>query len=295
MLPGQKLPSNIRLMSKCRFCGEKTRWLSSAHDECATIAENAQLQLSNLAASFFENDENWSDHLATLKRVRADTKFDLTETSSLRSTLLSHLNASATKRCHSEPMDFAELGERRDALTELNLWPSNEEIKRGELFGFVFMVFGGVLSDVRKGLIPNWDEPLQVDFNLHRDESPVFLAACTDLAEYRSETSGVYQSVGLPSVLGMGYRIGVSNQSSTSNLRVIDEGQLLITTKNIYFGGPRENFRLPIREVLRFEQYTDAVGVYPPYGGCKFLIPLYLGAEVGWFFYGLLTALSRWE
>ena len=282
-------------MSKCRFCGEKTRWLASAHDECATKAEKAKSYLSEIAASFFENDGDWPDHLASLERVKADTKFDPTEESAFRSTLLSHLSKSATKRCHSEPMDYIELRKRQNTLLELNLWPSNEEIKREELYGFMLVELGGLLFDIRNGLIPNWDVPLQSDFNLRRDESSVFLAGCTDLAEYRSEASRVYQSVGLPSVFGMGYRVGISNQLSTSKLRVVDEGKLLVTTKNIYFGGPRENFRIPIGDVLRFEQYTDAVGVYPPHGGCKVLIPQYSGAQVGWFFYGLLTALSRWD
>ena len=282
-------------MSKCCLCGEKTKWLSSTHDECIKAAENTKLHLSNLARSFFVSGRDWAGDLLTLRTVREGAKLTPSDRSGLRSVLLRNLSFSATERSQLEPMDFSEVRERQAALVKLNLWPNTQELLDQKLFGFMLLELGGVLCEVRKRLIPAWDEPIQADFNLHADEAPVFFSGSTDLAEYRSQTSRTYQSVGLPSVLGMSYRVGMSTPEANSSLRIVDHGTFLITTKNIYFGGPRENFRLPIQDVIRFEQYTDAVGVYPSHGAGKILIPQFSGAEVGWFYYGLLSALSAWD
>jgi len=55
--------------------------------------------------------------------------------------------------------------------------------------------------------------------------------------------------------------VGVESES----IQEVDYGDFLMTTQSIYFGGREHgvNFRLPYKQIVRFQPYSDAVGTLP--------------------------------
>jgi hypothetical protein len=67
----------------------------------------------------------------------------------------------------------------------------------------------------------------------------------------------------------------------------------LITSLALYFGGEKTTLRIPLDHVLRYQPYVDGVGVCESHGAPKVFVFDYRGMDVGWFFYNLLSALSK--
>lgn len=57
----------------------------------------------------------------------------------------------------------------------------------------------------------------------------------------------------------MYYRVGASNPTKQFGLVPTDEGELLCTDTAIYFGGNRSTLRIPHKNILRLESFTDGV------------------------------------
>jgi hypothetical protein len=66
-----------------------------------------------------------------------------------------------------------------------------------------------------------------------------------------------------------------------------------MTTKAVYFGGTEKgvNFRLPFNQIVRFQPYSDAVGVCKNNGKEKLFAPQHV-SDSGWFLFNVLQALA---
>jgi hypothetical protein len=91
---------------------------------------------------------------------------------------------------------------------------------------------------------------------------------------------------------GVYYRVGAfSGRSVEHTERVhIDTGIVIITSKNIYFVGPRKSVRLPYAKIVSFEPFSDAIGVMRDATPAK---PQIFVTGDGWFTYNLVTNLAR--
>ena len=159
--------------------------------------------------------------------------------------------------------------------------------------GFIAMIYSNMLYEVLHGQVPYYNPAAFTTFRLGRDEHPITKRGST-LAEYRTVSSGrTYQSVSLPVGHGMYYRIGTSApKAQQTGLVPVDEGELLISTRAIYFGGQRQTFKIAHSSILRLESFRDGFGVHENYGSGKAFIPYSLGFDDGWFFVNLLSALT---
>jgi len=72
----------------------------------------------------------------------------------------------------------------------------------------------------------------------------------------------------------------------------LDIGEMLITTRTIYFGGQKRTLRIPLDHVVRYQPYVDGVGVCEAHGAPKVFVMDYRGLDTGWFFFNLLSALT---
>ena len=79
----------------------------------------------------------------------------------------------------------------------------------------------------------------------------------------------------------------------------VDIGDFLLTNRAIYFGGNQRgvNFRLPYNQIMRFQYYTDAVGVCRSGANEQIFIPKNTGIadDCGWFLFNVLQALAARE
>ncbi len=84
---------------------------------------------------------------------------------------------------------------------------------------------------------------------------------------------------------GLYYRFGGmrGHKVESTSLEEVDFGDFLITTRCIYFGGTQRgiNFRLPYSQVIRFQPYSDAVGVCTTGTRERIFVPLGAQTPVG--------------
>ena len=66
-----------------------------------------------------------------------------------------------------------------------------------------------------------------------------------------------------------------------------------MTTQGIYFSGTEKgvNFRLPYSHIIKFQPYSDAVGVCKNGGREQIFAPQHV-TESGWFLFNILQALA---
>ena len=66
-----------------------------------------------------------------------------------------------------------------------------------------------------------------------------------------------------------------------------------MTTQAIYFGGREKgiNFRLPYKQIVRFQPYSDAVGICKNGAKEKIFSPQHV-PKSGWFLFNALQALA---
>jgi len=66
-----------------------------------------------------------------------------------------------------------------------------------------------------------------------------------------------------------------------------------MTTQSIYFGGTEHgvNFKLPYKQIVRFQPYSDAVGICKNGGREQIFAPQHV-PETGWFLFNVLQALA---
>jgi hypothetical protein len=137
-----------------------------------------------------------------------------------------------------------------------------------------------------------------VDFNLGSNEIPVYQSGDNVIyAEERTVSTHVRSFGGLSVPIGGGvyYHFGGSqgHQERTSGLVQLDGGKMLITSQALYFGGRQTTFRIALDRVLRYQPYVDGVGVCESHGAPKVFVFDYSGMDAGWFFYNVLSALTR--
>jgi hypothetical protein len=112
-------------------------------------------------------------------------------------------------------------------------------------------------------------QPFQgaVDFNLQAGDLPVWGIPNMLLKQQSTTTSyvGGYSGASIRVASGLYYRFGGvrGHRVESTSWQEIEYGDFLMTTRAIYFGGSANgiNFRLPYRQIIRFQPYADAVGV----------------------------------
>jgi len=83
------------------------------------------------------------------------------------------------------------------------------------------------------------------------------------------------------------------HREDNASVQEVDYGDFLMTTEGIYFGGRehRVNFKIPFRQIVRFNPYSDAVGICKNGTKEKILAPQHV-AQCGWFLFNILQALA---
>jgi hypothetical protein len=99
--------------------------------------------------------------------------------------------------------------------------------------------------------------PGPVPLMLKQDEHAI---ACSD-ARYAEERSiGNYSGMSFRVTKGMSYRTGQSIGST--EVRVIDQGKLILTTKRLVFVGDKRTSVTELQKIVNIEPYSDAIIVH---------------------------------
>jgi hypothetical protein len=113
-----------------------------------------------------------------------------------------------------------------------------------------------------------------------------------------SQRVGSYQGVSVRVASGIWAHVGGSrgHAEETTDLKDLDYGELLITTRACYFSGKEKgtNFKIPFNKILRISPYSDAVGIAKD-GGKEQLFVFHpvTSPDCAWWVYNLLQSLMH--
>ena len=236
----------------------------------------------------------FSDLDAEVQRIAKDNRLPFER---FHETLLQAANDAAAKIALQAPVSQDDY---QRVFAILQGWGIQIYIHSGELvsrrwFGLPQLDMSLILWQVLHGINPVYDGTGRMQFNLHPGEVPIFTAGTVTFAEEQtvSAHTRVFGGLSVPLGAGIYYHIGASEARSVSRLLPLDVGEMLITTRAIYFGGQKRTLRIPINRVVRYQPYLDGVGVCESDGPPKVFAMDYRGLDTGWFFFNLLSALAN--
>ena len=157
------------------------------------------------------------------------------------------------------------------------------------------MIQSAVIREAAEGVIPNrlGDIP-PVPFNLMKSEQLVWMIDDVDYYEVktRRERRGTSHGLSIRVAKGLYYRPSTFRSRPIEWEETVheDTGLLGITSKHIYFHGPRKRFRIRYDRIVSFEPYEDGIGVMRDAQTAK---PQTFHTGDGWFIYNLVTNLAQ--
>ena len=157
------------------------------------------------------------------------------------------------------------------------------------------MVKSATIRELAEGIVPDClGGSVQHPFNLMKSERLVWLFADVDYIETKTmrERQGTSHGVSIRVAKGLYYRPGTF-RSRVHEWEVnvhLDTGLLGVTTKHLYFHGPRKRFRMRFDKIVSFEPYADGLGIMRDTQTAK---PQMFSVGDGWFIYNLVTNISQ--
>jgi hypothetical protein len=274
-------------MAHCDLCGDKVGLFQSRHPACeeAKIRLQAAVAKGALDGKGFEGLRAVAEEIASARRIPFDR---------VRETALQASNDAVSQLALQAPVTGSELDRLYKILQGFGLEIYAAETVQRQWFGLPFLGMSHTLWQVLHDIAPFYDGEGRMRFNLQGDEHPVFSIGKVTFAEERTVSTGTRTFGGLCVPVGNGvyYHIGASYGHQVSGLLPLDVGELLITTRSLYFGGQRRTLHIPLAHVVRFQSYVDGVGICESHGAPKVFVPDYSGMDTGWFLFNLLSALT---
>ena len=155
------------------------------------------------------------------------------------------------------------------------------------------MVKSAAIRELSEGIIPERQNHSSHPFNLMKSEKLVWLFDGVDYIETKTmrERRGTSHGVSVRIARGLYYRPSAfrSRVHEWEETVLSDRGLLGVTTKHIYFHGPKKRFRVRLDKIVSFEPYSDGIGIMRDTQSAK---PEIFGVGDGWFIYNLVTNLS---
>ena len=157
------------------------------------------------------------------------------------------------------------------------------------------LVQAGVIRDITQGVIPHRQKMRgPIPFNLMKSEELVWVTDGVDYLETvtRRERHGTSHGVSVRVVRGLYYRPSTFRSRSVEWDETVhaDTGLLGLTTKHIYFAGPKKKFRVRYDRIVAFEPYSDGLGIMRDAQAAK---PQTFVTGDGWFVYNLAINLAQ--
>ena len=155
------------------------------------------------------------------------------------------------------------------------------------------MVKSAAIRELSEGIIPERQNHSGHPFNLMKSEKLVWLFDGVDYIETktRRERRGTSHGVSIRIARGLYYRPSTFRSQAHEWEETVqsDTGLLGVSTKHIYFHGPKKRFRVRLDKIVSFEPYSDGIGIMRDTQSAK---PEIFGVGDGWFIYNLVTNLS---
>jgi hypothetical protein len=275
-------------MGICKYCGQKAGWFNDAHDTCVQKAMNGIKTAKECMTNAVIESTDYSE-LATLSNKLISEAAIPEE--QIRSAFKEGWSDGAEIRCKKQPTTLSEFSSMSDLYKGAG-FRSEDMVKTA---GFRAMTVSFLIWTILNDQIEPYEGPIR--FNLQPGETPVFGMANVLLSEQKTTSSyvGAYSGASIRIANGLYYRLGgmQGHKVQNTSLQEVDYGGFLMTTRSIYFGGTEKgiNFRLPYSSIIRFQPYSDGVGICKNGGKEQIFAPQQI-PDAGWWLFNMLQALA---
>ncbi|MEK7231548.1 MAG: hypothetical protein AAB115_05940 [Pseudomonadota bacterium] len=160
---------------------------------------------------------------------------------------------------------------------------------------FSRVVKAGVIRDLLEGKVPNRIKIAQpLPFNFQKSEQLIWVFSNVDYLEDRAKTKyeGGSHGVSIRIMKGLYYRVGAFKGEAVSRTERlhVDTGLLGVTTKHIYFSGPKKSLRVRHDNIVSLRPYSDGIAIVRDTATAK---PQIFVTSDGWFIHNLLTNVAQ--
>jgi hypothetical protein len=251
-------------MGICRHCHQKAGWFTDAHEACEQKVNAGIESVKKCMADAVIAGKQYSDVSATIAKLTTGAQIAPEQ---VYNALRDGWSLGAEQRSKAQPLSPEEL----DSIDKI--WQGAGLKREDVLFktaGAWAALFSLVIWTVLHDHVQRFAGP--VSFNLQRGEIPVWQMPNVLLKQQCTTTSyvGGHSGVSMRVGRGLWYRFGglSGHRVESTSLQDVDYGYFLMTTRAIYFGAHNPagqtrgtNFRLPFNQIIRFQPYSDAVGI----------------------------------
>ena len=116
------------------------------------------------------------------------------------------------------------------------------------------------MSELRAGRI-RLEAATNPPILLHAGEQAVFVLSDVSLHEPRSVTRGAYGGPSIHVAKGLTLRVGGFQAQSHEELKAIDSGMLVLTSKRLCYAGRLRSIEVPLAKLISVDPYSDAVAI----------------------------------
>jgi len=277
-------------MGNCYLCGQPAGIFRSRHAECVTKHEQGTTKMATLVTSAILD----GSPVETLKSQLVDTaRESYIDEGEITAYLIKGWEAAVEHFLEDSALDANEEKNLVSFIDRLKL--SRDALDQNGAFSRV--VKAGVIRDLLEGKVPNRikiDQPLP--FNFQKSEQLIWVFSNVDYLEDRAKTKyeGASHGVSIRIMKGLYYRVGAFKGEAVSRTERlhVDTGLLAVTTKHIYFSGPKKSLRVRHDNIVSFRPYSDGVAIVRDTATAK---PQIFVTGDGWFIHNLLTNVTHIE
>lgn len=275
-------------MGKCKYCGEKAGFFKGTHKECKKKHLQGIVEIETTIVDAFQKSKSTDNLLEKAKRISKESYID---DDLLKKTLRSAWIKAVDIAFEDGLLSLDE--EKRISNIIHVLGFTQEELNSDS--AFQKLVQGAVLRDITEGKVPKrMHFPEDLPFNLMKSEKMVWVFNSVKYYEMRTYTKyvGGHSGVSVRIAKGLYYRAGAFNGNPVKEeqLAYVDTGLVGITTKHIYFAGPRKSLRVKYEKIVSFNPYKDGLGIQRDAQTAK---PQIFVTGDGWFITNLVTNLAK--
>jgi len=296
-------------MSICKYCNQNAGWFKDEHASCVQKANEAIKSIKACMADAVTTGKKYSEVSEKINKLASEANLSHAQ---LHASLINSWSQATIEHSKAQPLSIVESDAHcklimdAEGLTEdtfaaaIQAGTANSAILAGMTIASFSSTIWAALNG--KEVAPDCCTAPQIRgaFNLQAGEYMVWGVPGMLIRQQTTQVSyvGGYNGMSIRVANGLWYRFGGGrgHREEHSELQDIDMGDFLLTNRAIYFGGKQRgvNFRLPYNQIVRFQYYTDAVGVCKSGAKEQIFIPknTAIPADCGWFLFNVLQALA---
>jgi hypothetical protein len=270
------------------YCKQPAGFLKSAHPECKQRYELGWQQIVAKATEAAKGKSPLPGIEGALAEIARTCYLD---DSKVREALVAGWEAASASFLEDNLISEAEEETLANYAKECGL--SQQDLMQHG--AYMRVVKGSILREVFHGKTPSAVKVTgTMPFNVGKDEVMIWLEGSIKYMEERTHRTyvGGSQGVSMRIAKGLYYRVGAFKATPvvTSALEAVDQGNVLITDKALYFQGAIKSFRIPFKKMVSFLPYSDGLGFFRNTANAKQQV---IVSGDGWFYYNLITNLAQ--